>query len=93
MERRSLRYKKHPTLTPHRRTKSFSAATIKSRTSLDLELDLQASETKLQHLQGEIDRLRQLKDIMQQAKARGTDYQMITTTYIFQIILCNFCAV
>ena len=45
---------------------------MKSRTSLDLELDLQASETRLQHLTGELDRLRQLKDVMQQAKARGT---------------------
>ena len=44
---------------------------MKSRTSLDLELDLQASETKLQHLHGEINRLKQLKDVMQQAKARG----------------------
>ncbi len=58
----------------HRRSASFSAGSVKqhaSRTSLDLELDLQASETKLSHLHDEIERLRKIKQTMQEARARG----------------------
>ncbi len=63
----------HPSLAVvHRRTKSFSAGSgAKQRTSLDLELDLQASETRLQHLHDELERLKAIKVCMTQAKARG----------------------
>ena len=41
------------------------------RTSLDLELDFQASRTKLTQLQEEILRLREIKHRMEEARARG----------------------
>lgn len=40
------------------------------RTSLDLEMDLQASQTKLTLLQEDISRLRQLKQRMEEAKGQ-----------------------
>ena len=42
-----------------------------NRTSLDLELDLQASEVQLLHLQDELVRLRQMKNRFEEAKAKG----------------------
>lgn len=60
IERRSLRY--HHNRLPHSTastsTKVFPAI---PRTSLDLELDLQAQQTKLENLNEEIIRLRELK--------------------------------
>lgn len=41
------------------------------RTSLDLELDLQASEAQLLHLKDELVRLRQIKQEFEEAKAKG----------------------
>jgi len=42
-----------------------------TRTSLDMELDLQASQTRLVNLQDENSRLRDLKKKIEEAKARG----------------------
>ena len=42
-----------------------------TRTSFDMELDLQASQTKLSHLNDENTRLRELKKRLEEAKARG----------------------
>ena len=42
-----------------------------TRTSFDMELDLQASQTKLSHLKDENTRLRELKRRLEEAKARG----------------------
>ena len=42
-----------------------------TRTSFDMELDLQASQTKLSHLNDENTRLRELKKRLEDAKARG----------------------
>lgn len=46
-------------------------ARLPVRTSLDLELDLQAFHTRLSCLQDEIARLRQLKQQLEGAKKRG----------------------
>ena len=42
-----------------------------TRTSLDMELDLQASQTRLLHLNDENSRLRELTKKIEEAKARG----------------------
>ena len=42
-----------------------------TRTSFDMELDLQASQTKLSHLKDENSRLRELKQRLEEAKAKG----------------------
>lgn len=42
-----------------------------TRTSLDMELDLQASQTRLSHLMDENVRLRELTKKIEEAKARG----------------------
>ncbi|XP_074650621.1 protein KIBRA-like [Tubulanus polymorphus] len=67
-ERRSLRWKKPP-CTMHR----FKTPKDRNRvcTSLDLELDLQASQTKLTQLKDEIGRLQELIEKMRQAKESG----------------------
>ena len=41
------------------------------RTSIDLELDLHASHAKLEQLNEEIQRLRDIKNRMEEAKANG----------------------
>lgn len=41
------------------------------RTSLDLELDLQASHTKLSHLNDEITRLKELLRLLKESKNKG----------------------
>ncbi|VDI70705.1 protein KIBRA [Mytilus galloprovincialis] len=64
MERRSLRWKKPPSIVEKGRK-------VPPRTSLDLELDLQASQTKLTHLHDEINRLKQLKTLLEDAKSKG----------------------
>lgn len=61
MERRSLRLKKN----------AGPGGKLPVRTSIDLELDLQASQTKLTYLQDEIHRLRELKNMLESAKAKG----------------------
>ena len=47
------------------------AKTGRVETPLDLELDLKAQQTKLTLLQDEIDRLKEIKATMEQAKAKG----------------------
>ncbi|XP_013389422.1 protein KIBRA isoform X3 [Lingula anatina] len=72
LERRSLRWKKLPGVNSSAATKLRPSPERGSmRTSIDLELDLQASKTKFIHLQDEINRLRDLKKVMEEAKARG----------------------
>ncbi|XP_035825058.1 protein KIBRA isoform X1 [Aplysia californica] len=67
VSRRSLRWKRADgsvgfmPLTSH----------IPFRTSLDLELDLQASHTKLSHLTDEISRLKELKYTLEESKNKG----------------------
>ena len=46
-------------------------AQIPFRTSLDLELDLQASHTRLSHLYDEISRLKELKRTLEASKSKG----------------------
>lgn len=45
------------------------------RTSIDLELDLQASKTKYTQLHDEIRRLRELHSLLENAKAKGLKIQ------------------
>jgi len=63
LERRSLRWKK------------VSSKHLGSggpiRTSIDLELDLQAQQTNLVQLQDDLNRLRELKRRLEEAKAKG----------------------
>ncbi|OWF46020.1 protein KIBRA-like isoform X2 [Mizuhopecten yessoensis] len=64
MERRSLRWKRAT-------IGGTKSEKIPLRTSIDLELDLQASQMKLSHLDDDINRLRELTVTLQQAKAKG----------------------
>jgi len=70
-ERRSL----HVPTTSHHRHKSQSKSTnstdVTTKTSIDLELDLAAQQSKLMVLSEEIERLRQIKTKMEEAKAKG----------------------
>ncbi|PVD34256.1 hypothetical protein C0Q70_05524 [Pomacea canaliculata] len=68
MERKSLRWKKMNGLAIGG---PGGTARLPVRTSLDLELDLQAFHTRLSCLQDEIARLRQLKQQLEGAKKRG----------------------
>uniref|UniRef100_A0A8C5LZL1 WWC family member 3 n=1 Tax=Leptobrachium leishanense TaxID=445787 RepID=A0A8C5LZL1_9ANUR len=63
LERRTLRYKQQSC--------QASLAEIMARTSLDLELDLQASRTKQQQLNEEIHALRELKQRLEDVQHRG----------------------
>ncbi|EEC06787.1 conserved hypothetical protein [Ixodes scapularis] len=63
MERRSLRCKKAGVQPPKRHNGG--------RTSLDLALDLQASQTSLQLLQQDLTRLREMKRRLEDTRARG----------------------
>ncbi|KYO46138.1 protein WWC2 isoform B [Alligator mississippiensis] len=66
-ERRSLRVKRpacQPTMRP-------AAQECPARTSLDLELDLQASRTRQSRLNDELQALRDLKQKLEEMKARG----------------------
>jgi protein KIBRA len=66
VERRSLRWK-HAPMSPQR---AASVASRHPRTSLDFELDLQAQNTKLQQLMDEIQRLKELKERMEEARTK-----------------------
>ncbi|XP_060062647.1 protein WWC2-like isoform X2 [Ylistrum balloti] len=63
-ERRSLRWKRATIC-------GTKGEKIPLRTSIDLELDLQASQMKLSHLDDDIHRLRELTVTLEQAKAKG----------------------
>ncbi|ESO90611.1 hypothetical protein LOTGIDRAFT_122954, partial [Lottia gigantea] len=64
LERRSLRWKKVRTTGP-------PSSALPMRTSLDLELDLQANHTKLDHLKDEIARLKDINKRLSDAKTKG----------------------
>ena len=69
-ERRSL----HVPTTSHHRHKSQNknpSSDVTTKTSIDLELDLAAQQSKLMVLSEEIERLRQIKNKMEEAKAKG----------------------
>ncbi|XP_068125997.1 protein WWC3 isoform X2 [Hyperolius riggenbachi] len=63
LERRTLRYKQQAC--------QSSMAEIMARTSLDLELDLQASRSKQQQLNEEIHSLKELKHRLEEVQLRG----------------------
>ncbi|KAM9320742.1 protein WWC3 [Gastrophryne carolinensis] len=63
LERRTLRYKQQAC--------QSSMAEIIARTSLDLELDLQASRTKQRQLNDEISSLKELQQRLEEAQLRG----------------------
>uniref|UniRef100_G1P7Y7 WWC family member 3 n=1 Tax=Myotis lucifugus TaxID=59463 RepID=G1P7Y7_MYOLU len=64
LERRTLRYKQPSSL-------QSSLAELMARTSLDLELDLQASKTRQRQLNEEICTLRELRQRLEDAQLRG----------------------
>ncbi|KAM4700442.1 protein WWC3 isoform 2-T2 [Discoglossus pictus] len=63
LERRTLRYKQQSC--------QSTMAEIMARTSLDLELDLQASRTRQRQLNEEINSLRELKQRLEEVQLRG----------------------
>ncbi|XP_058042897.1 protein WWC3 isoform X4 [Ahaetulla prasina] len=63
LERRTLRYKQHSCRS--------SLADLMERTSLDLELDLQASRTRQRHLNEELSILRELRQRLEDAQLSG----------------------
>ncbi|KAK9401935.1 protein WWC3 [Crotalus adamanteus] len=63
LERRMLRYKQHSCRS--------SLADLMERTSLDLELDLQASRTRQRHLNEELSILRELRQRLEDAQLSG----------------------
>ncbi|GAB1604454.1 protein WWC2-like isoform X2 [Argonauta hians] len=65
--RQSLRWKKLPGAA------GSSLRKMPIRTSVDLELDLQASQRRLNHLRDDVYRLKELKKGMEEAKARGAN--------------------
>ena len=63
-----------PTTSHHRhksQSKSTNSTDVTTKTSIDLELDLAAQQSKLMVLSEEIERLRQIKTKMEEAKAKG----------------------
>ena len=70
-ERRSLRYKQPVRSVMKNRLPITKLMQPPKRTALDLELDLRVSEVKLTHLQEEINRLKELKRKMEEAKENG----------------------
>ncbi|XP_023210732.1 protein kibra-like isoform X2 [Centruroides sculpturatus] len=71
LERRSLRWKKPPPVCSKHSSSVFGLRAGPIRTSLDLALDLQASQTRLNHLQDEIAQLREWKQHLEEARAKG----------------------
>ncbi|VEN33522.1 unnamed protein product, partial [Callosobruchus maculatus] len=71
VERRSLRFRRPGSSVALCSTKTKSNTPATARTSLDLELDLQAQHTRLEMLNSELDRLRELKQRLEVAKERG----------------------
>ena len=64
----------HVPTTSHHRHKSQNknpGSDVTTKTSIDLELDLAAQQSKLMVLSEEIERLRQIKNKMEEAKAKG----------------------
>ncbi|XP_076757502.1 WW and C2 domain containing protein kibra isoform X1 [Xylocopa sonorina] len=76
VERRSLRWRR-PLSALSCKTASKKSTNLPptARTSLDLELDLQAQHARLNNLQDELSRLRELKQRLEQAREKGdTDF-------------------
>lgn len=82
VERRSLRWRR-PLSALSCKTVSKKSTNLPptARTSLDLELDLQAQHARLNNLQDELSRLRELKQRLEQAREKGdTDF----TTWLLE---------
>ncbi|XP_060530256.1 protein kibra isoform X2 [Cylas formicarius] len=72
IERRSLRFRRPSCSTTTLATsKTQNRAPPTPRTSLDLELDLRAQHTRLDMLNSDLSRLRELKQRLEEAKERG----------------------
>ncbi|KAK9886964.1 hypothetical protein WA026_019222 [Henosepilachna vigintioctopunctata] len=72
VERRSLRFRRGPgSLAILSTSKSHSHLPTTARTSLDLELDRQAQHTRLEMLNNEVSRLKDLKTRLERAKENG----------------------
>lgn len=72
VERRSLRVRRQSSnAIAIQHSKSHSHIPTTARTSLDLELDLQAQHTRLELLNSELERLRELKARLEKAKEEG----------------------
>lgn len=71
VERRSLRWRRPSSALSYKTTKKSSHLPPTARTSLDLELDLQAQHARLNNLQDELSRLRELKQRLEQAREKG----------------------
>ncbi|XP_025262774.1 protein kibra isoform X1 [Camponotus floridanus] len=71
VERRSLRWRRPSSALSYKTTKKSSYLPPTMRTSLDLELDLQAQHARLNNLQDELSRLRELKQRLEQAREKG----------------------
>lgn len=76
VERRSLRWRRPSSaLSCKTVSKKTNNLPPTARTSLDLELDLQAQHARLSNLQDELSRLRELKQRLEQAREKGdTDF-------------------
>ncbi|XP_036141940.1 protein kibra [Monomorium pharaonis] len=70
VERRSLRWRRPSSALSYKTTKKSSHLPQTARTSLDLELDLQAQHARLNNLHDEICRLRELKQRMEQVREK-----------------------
>ncbi|XP_066594079.1 protein kibra [Prorops nasuta] len=72
VERRSLRWRRPSSALSCKTTsKKSSHLPPTTRTSLDLELDLQAQHARLNNLHDELNRLRELKQRLEQAREKG----------------------
>ena len=70
-ERRSLHVPSASSYCQKAHARASSGPDAPSKTSLDLELDLAAQQSKLNVLSEEIERLRVIKNRMEEAKANG----------------------
>lgn len=72
VERRSLRFRRQSgSVTALSTSKSQAHLPTTARTSIDLELDLQAQHTRLEMLNSDLSRLRELKQRLEVAKEQG----------------------
>ncbi|XP_006821406.1 protein KIBRA-like [Saccoglossus kowalevskii] len=81
LERRSHRWKKNS------RVPQIHVEKNHHRTSLDLELDLQASRTKQEHIHEEIQRLKEIKERMEMAQAAGENPSWLSQSDIIRKLL------
>ncbi|XP_074111346.1 WW and C2 domain containing protein kibra isoform X1 [Cotesia typhae] len=71
VERRSLRWRRPSSALSCKTASKKTTQLPTARTSLDLELDLQAQHAKLNNLHDELNRLRELKQRLEQAREKG----------------------